>query len=348
MKLIHKFLDTSNLPRSNGKSKRIIWQDCIGKEVYFEYDNIKGIIRILDYKIENNGKSKIKLQYNDNFVTTSPNNLLNLQLIRLFGKEQRKLKYKYSVGDTIKKGNDTMHVLAQTRDNKYHYRAYLLQCSYCNFKYKVTRQNISTCPICGKNTSWGERFVYNILMQADIKFIPQMKFDWLPHFKYDAYLPDFDCIIEIHGNYHYEDTWLSTNQFSTIPKTKEYDKTKYNSAIEHGLKYYIVNASAISDHPNNASNIKSFINEIKLTLTFIEYSNINFDKAELFANYKSIIQECELWNDGKSLEEISDSLCENKRSIQSKLRLGNKYRLCIYDKALNNQHKKIINPNISA
>lgn len=46
MKLIHKFLDTSNLSKLNGKSQRIDWKNCIGKSVYFEYDDLKGYIKI--------------------------------------------------------------------------------------------------------------------------------------------------------------------------------------------------------------------------------------------------------------------------------------------------------------
>lgn len=68
---IHKFLDTSSLPKLNGSSQRINWKDCIGKSVYFEYENLKGYIKILDYKSAyNSTQNQLSLQYNNTFITT--------------------------------------------------------------------------------------------------------------------------------------------------------------------------------------------------------------------------------------------------------------------------------------
>ena len=85
MEQIHKFLDTSNLPKLNGKSQRINWRDCIGKSVYFEYDNLKGNIKILDYKSAyNSTQNQLFLQCDDTFLTTCTSNFFKLNIPTLF------------------------------------------------------------------------------------------------------------------------------------------------------------------------------------------------------------------------------------------------------------------------
>ena len=55
----------------------------------------------------------------------------------------------------------------------------------------------------------------------------------------------------------------------------------------------------------------------------------------MIANYKNIKQACELWNQGCDIEEICNKLNKSLQTVQQKLRLGNKYGMCIYDKHIN-------------
>ena len=113
----------------------------------------------------------------------------------------------------------------------------------CHYTYETREQCISTCPVCGKKSSYSERFVYSILKQANVNFIPQMEFDWLPVRYYDTYLPDYNAIIEIHGEQHYQPIKLNKNQTpeETYKNTVEADKLKYDAATSNGLNYYIIN-----------------------------------------------------------------------------------------------------------
>lgn len=353
MKQIHKLLDTSNLPKLNNKSQNINWKNCIGAKVYFEYDDIKGYIRILDYKpARNSTQNQLLLQYNNNTVTTCTSNFLHLRIPALFNKEIRSLKYKYSVGDIIKKGSDRTLILEQTRINYItkSNRGYRVKCLDCNHEYNTLEQTFSSCPICGKRTSFPERFIYNMLLQTGMSFEPQKEFAWLPNHYFDVYLPNQNTIIEIHGIQHYEITGIYSRlqpkelYISTVNR----DSIKCNAANSNRLNYYVVNASCISKSKFNSKNILAFIKEIKTSLPFIDYSKINFIECEKFANYKYIYRECQLWNKGRSIDEIQQILHKSGELISLKLRLGNKYGLCMYDKELNNQHNKIFNPNISA
>ena len=336
-----KFLDTSNLiTYQSGKYQgKYDWSNNIGKELYFEYDDISGYIKIIDY-IKGNPQGHITLQYKNITVTTTTSNLVHLKIPRLFHKEKQKRRYAHEIGDIIHKFNDSMKVLNKIKINYNNSscRGYEFECMDCGYVYDSREDKISTCPICGKKTSYSERFIYSILKQVNINFKPQKEFEWLHNRFYDTYLPDYNAIIEIHGKQHYEPTKLNCK--GKTPEeiyldAVESDKIKYDVAISNGLNYYII----------NASNPETLFEEAKKSLTFIDFTSISELECEKFANYKSIRKECDLWNEGCSIEEIHNKLGTPLQQVQQKLRLGNKYGMCSYSKELNMHYHKITNPN---
>lgn len=337
---MRKFLDTSNLVTyQSGKYQgKYDWSNNIGKELYFEYDDISGYIKILDYQ-KAIPQGKITLQYKDIITTTHTPALLHLKVPRLFHKEKQKRRYNHEIGDIIHKFNDILKVIDQIRItyNNSSCRGYKIECMDCHYIYDTREECISTCPICGKKTSYSERFVYSILKQANLNFTPQMEFDWLHNRFYDVYLPDYNAIIEIHGLQHYQPTKMNSKYTpeEVYQINIETDKLKYDTAISNGLNYYII----------NASNPELLFEEAKKTLTFIDFTNISELECEKFANYKNIKLECKLWNQGYNIDEIHNQLGTTLQSIQSKLRLGNKYNICNYSKELNMHYHKITNPN---
>lgn len=338
---MRKFLDTSNLVTyQSGKYQgKYDWSNNIGKELYFEYDDLSGYIKIIDY-IKGIPYGRITLQYEDIITTTHTPALLHLKVPRMFHKEKQKRRYEYEIGDVIYKFNDTLKVIDQIRIdyNNSSCRGYKLECMDCGYIYDSREDKISTCPVCGKKTSYSERFVYSILKQAGINFTPQIEFEWLHNRFYDTYLPDYNAIIEIHGIQHYEPTKLNckgkTPEEIYLDAVKA-DKLKYDTAISNGLNYYII----------NASNQETLFEEAKKSLTFIDFTSISELECEKFANYKSIRKECDLWNQGCIIDEIHNKLGTPSQQVQQKLRLGNKYGMCNYSKELNMHYHKITNPN---
>ena len=329
---MRKFLDTSNLVTyQSGKYQgKFDLSNNIGKELYFEYDDISGYIKIIDY-VKDIPYGQITLQYEDMIVTTITSNLIHLKIPRLFHKEKQKRRYDHEVGDIIYKFNDTLKINRQIRINYNNSscRGYEIECMDCHYTYKTREECISTCPICGQKSSYSERFVYSVLKQANINFEPQKEFDWLPIRYYDTYLPDYNAIIEIHGIQHYEPTSLKNRQCKTTEEmyqqTIKADKLKYNTAILNGLNYFII----------NASNIDNLFEETKKILTFIDFTNISKTECIKFASYKNIKQECDLWNQGISAKDIALQLNESQYTVQNKLRIGNECGMCIYDKHIN-------------
>ena len=337
---MRRFLDTSNLKthQSGNNRGRYDWNNNIGKELYFEYDDLSGYIKIIDY-VKAKPQRLITLEYKNNIMTTNPSNLIHLKIPALFNKEKQSKRYKYNAGDIIIKFNDSIKILEQIRINYENSstRGYKVECLDCHYIYETREEIISTCPICGKKSSYPERFVYSILKQAEINFMPQKEFEWLPNRFYDAYLPDNNSIIEIHGSIHYQPVKLNRKKSpEEIHEEKIIsDKIKHEAAINNEVNYYIINASEPEKLFQTAKNV----------LNFIDFSNISELECEKFANYKNIRDECNLWNQGYTLEEIHTQLNKPIQSIQQKLRLGNKYNMCNYSKKLNMHYHKIVNPN---
>lgn len=341
-----KYLDTSTLIKyTSGNNKgHFNWKENIGKELPFQYDDLTGMIKIIDYKSVNRN-NLVTIQYQDNVITTSTSNLLQLKIPSFLNKNKNTRKYLYKIGDIIDKDFQESKVIEQTRisvkatKNYETIRGYKIKCLYCGYEYKTREDRISSCPICGIRSSWTERFIFSIFIQAKIDFEVQKEFEWLQNRWYDVYLPKYNAIVEINGIQHYKpiknpnrEQKSAEQQYS---ECVESDKLKCNTALENGLSYYVIDAR----DQNNLYDIA------KSVLTFIDFSNISAFECGKFATNNIVKKYCNLWNKGYSVEEISQKLNCSIGTVQRRLREGNQYRLCTYNKNINMKNHKIINPN---
>lgn len=187
-------------------------------------------------------------------------------------------------------------------------------------------------------TTYSERFVFSIFIQAGINFIVQKEFKWLQNRWYDVYLPNYNAIVEIHGAQHFEPIKLPDRDLKTGNEIHEEcvkaDKIKKDTALLNGLKYYIIDAR----EQNN------LYTEAKTTLDFINFSQVSEFECGKFAIHNTVKDVCELWNQGYQIDEISEKTGKSKQTVQSKLRLAAQYNLCFYDKHIN-MSNGIYNPN---
>lgn len=340
-----KHLDTTHLIKyTSGNNKgHFNWKENIGKELQFQYDDLTGIIKIIDYKSINRN-NLVTLQYQDNIITTSTSNLLQLKIPSFLNKNKNKRKYTYKIGDIIDKDFQKSKVIEQCRvhsktKNYNVVRAYKLKCLCCEYEYKTREDRISSCPVCGIRSSWAERFIFSIFMQAKIEFEVQKEFEWLQNRWYDVYLPKYNTIVEINGIQHYEPIKNPNREQKSAEQQYleciSSDKLKYDTAIKNGLSYYVIDAR----DQNNLYNIA------KSVLTFINFSNILAFECGKFATNNVVKKYCNLWNKGYSIEEISQKLNCSIGTVQRRLREGDKYNLCIYNKNINMKNHKITNPN---
>lgn len=304
-----KYLDTANLIKyTSGNNKgHFNWKENIGKELPFQYDDLTGTIKIIDYKSVNRN-NLITIQYQDNIMTTSTSNLLQLKIPSFLNKNKNNSNYTYKIGDIIDKDFQKSKVIEQTRisvkatKNYETTRGYKLKCLCCGYKYQTREDRISSCPVCGIRSSWTERFIFSIFIQAKIDFEVQKEFEWLQNRWYDIYLPKYNAIIEINGIQHYKPTKNSNREQKSAEQQYleciSSDKLKYDTAIKNGLAYYVIDAR----DQNNLYNIA------KSALTFIDFSNISAFECGKFATNNVVKKYCNLWNKGYSVDEISQKL----------------------------------------
>ena len=279
-----KHLDTSTLIKyiSGNNKGHFNWKENIGKELPFQYDDLTGIIKIIDYKSINRN-NLVTIKYQDNVITTSTSNLLQLKIPSFLNKNKNTRQYLYKIGDIIAKDFQESKVIEQTRisvkatKNYETTRGYKLKCLCCGYKYQTREDRISSCPVCGIRSSWIERFIFSIFIQAKTDFEVQKEFQWLQNRWYDVYLPKYNAIVEINGIQHYEPIKNPNRKQKTAEQQYieciESDKLKYDTAIKNGLAYYVIDAR----DQNNLYNIA------KSVLTFIDFSNISAFECGKFA-----------------------------------------------------------------
>ena len=337
-----KFLDTSNMIKyETGNNKgHFNWTENIGKELKFQYDDLTGVIKIVAYKSVNR-KNLITIQYKDNIITTSTSNLLQLKIPSFLNKNKNNKNYKYKENDLIDKDFQISKIIKQTKIsyNSGTVRGYQVQCLNCNYIYETREDKMSSCPVCGIRTTYSERFIHSIFIQANIKFEVQKEFEWLHNYWYDVYLPNLNAIVEINGLQHFEPVKLKDRECKPIEqvfeKCTEHDNLKMNMALKNNLLYYII----------DARDQNKLYDEAKNVLSFIDFSKVSKFECEKFAITNKIKKTCDLWNKGYTLEDISSQLQYSISKVQAQLRLGNNYNICIYDKIINMKNHKVTNPN---
>ena len=172
--------------------------------------------------------------------------------------------------------------------------------------------------MCGDGFSYPEKFMFDILQQLQVNFIPQYCLE-RSMFRYDFYLIDYNIIIEVNGIQHYKQKW-ERNEI-------ENDKNKKDFAFSYGFTddNYIV----LDCRESNVNFIKNSILTSKLNKIF-DLNNIDFIKSSEFAMNNLANMTCQLWNQGYSVKDISNRLKLHKHTIISYLKQGSDIGWCSY------------------
>lgn len=101
------------------------------------------------------------------------------------------------------------------------------------------------------------------LDEKNVRYETQKTFDGCKNvhkLRFDFYLPDYNVIIETHGEQHYKD--CSEIFGLTLEKQQERDLYKKNFCASNGIKYIEIPYYAFKYRPNNAEDYKEIINKI--------------------------------------------------------------------------------------
>lgn len=220
-----------------------------------------------------------------------------------------------------------------------------------NYTYGSTKKIYPKCPICGRmatkktpisyiyqskkvtcvcndGISFPEKIFISILEQLNLKYIYQLgksNFKWCGKYKYDFYLPDYNCIIETNGMQHYNH---NNNKIFNSDKIKQNDEEKKRIAIKNGItNYYVIDCRYSEIEYIKNSIQKNIINQI------INVDKINWEECEKFALNSLLRKACELKkkNDLYTTTDIANLLKLDPITVCKYLKRGSKLGLCEYN-----------------
>lgn len=194
---------------------------------------------------------------------------------------------------------------------------------------QVTSQGFS-CPQCSDGLSYPEKYFAAMLMQLKVEFKTQLSastYDWCGKYKYDFYLPEYNCIVETHGKQHYKESFALFGEKS-LKEEQENDKTKQQLALTNGITHYVVLNCQYSD----SRWIKESI-EKSILCKLLNLTNVDWNACDIRATKSLVLDVCKKWTSGKyqTTNELTQEypLCRN--TIVSYLKRGTKLGWCHYD-----------------
>ena len=211
------------------------------------------------------------------------------------------------------------------------------KCPDCGKIKKMIISNLSNngfhCSKCSDGISYPEKFIISVLDQLNIKYIQQLTktiFEWCGRYRYDFYLPDYNCIIEVHGEQHYNKEFSINNRCKTLEEQKHIDMIKKELALQNGIsKYFIINASK-----SNKEYIKKSILELTEIHEIIDCNKINWDICNIDATKNICKEVCEYWNKHQNLTslELAKIFHLSKTAILTYLHTGTDIGWCDFSK----------------
>lgn len=233
---------------------------------------------------------------------------------------------------------DTLKYLANS------HKIILMKCPDCGHEKPMRIQNFIrdgfSCPKCGDNLPYSEKFFFNFLEQLFDKenFQTQLNkttFKWCKNYKYDFYIYKINCIIETMGFQHYEeiDGWKLL-----LEEIQENDFNKEWLARENNIKNYII----LNCKESELKWIKNSVMKSKLPklLNFKE-EDIDWLKCHEYACRSLVKVVCNLWNGGiKNTTDIANKLKISKPTVRIYLKQGVKIGWCNYDPKEAMSHKE--------
>ena len=180
---------------------------------------------------------------------------------------------------------------------------------------------------CKDGISYPEKYIMELFKQINVEYIYQAChtiFNWSQNKKYDFYLPKYNCIVEVHGEQHYRDTYWTSLKYES-----NNDIYKKELALSNGITNYfeIDCKKSESDYIIN-SIVKSNI----LNLLEVDYAQIDFTKCDKYATRNIVKDVCDYYSNVDNVPiNIAKHFGLYKSTIHKYLNQGNKFGWCIPD-----------------
>ncbi|MGG2096023.1 NUMOD1 domain-containing DNA-binding protein [Bacillus sp. S13(2024)] len=155
--------------------------------------------------------------------------------------------------------------------------------------------------------------------------------------RYDFFIPDFNCLIETHGEQHYIRSFSKAKR--SLEEEKENDAIKEDLAKNNGInKYIVLNCS--KSYPGY---MKDVILKSELSKMF-NMENIDWGKCEKLSSKSLVIEVCKLWREGlKDTKLIAERLKLGRNTVVRYLKSGKTFGWCDYNSQLELKKGRIKN-----
>lgn len=229
------------------------------------------------------------------------------------------------------------------KDDAYKYsygssKKILMKCPNCgNEKYsKISDLSMGkfSCPKCSDGVSYPNKFLFSMLKQLGVDFIPEYSPEWIKPRRYDFYIPSKKLIIEMDGEFHYNDNNMTA---TTVCKSQENDSYKDKLALDNGIKVIRIDSCE-----SDINYIKEKILNSKVINVF-NLGIVDWIECHKFACSSRVKEACDLWNGGvHSTIEIANIMGMEYSTIRDYLKKGNKANICCYNEDLIKENKSKI------
>jgi predicted Zn-ribbon and HTH transcriptional regulator len=154
--------------------------------------------------------------------------------------------YKVGPGNSLFNEKHILKHLKYIEDaHKYHRKSgkkIMIECKGCGFEKYIQITDLVkygfSCPFCTKGISFPERYMAALLNINGIEYEFQKSFQTLNRKKFDFYLPNQNCVIEMNGSQHYKES-----DFLDYERTKQSDIIKKEFCIRNDVLYIPIDCS---------------------------------------------------------------------------------------------------------
>lgn len=316
------FLENLPMIKVGINKGKINWNDCINLIVAFNYDDIKGEVKIIEYKKD---IQRLKLNYKGLYFEIKTCNFIRCKLNAMINNITVSEDSKWMIEYFQNHGDAKLYTKASEK-------RIIPICPICG---KIKKEGIGLadlyhyksigCP-CGDGQSYPNKFMYSILKQFKIEFQTEYSPDWISPKRYDFYfeLNGKKYIIEMDGSWHY--TYNYRNK-QTAKQSQSIDNIKDLKASQQGI-----NVIRINSEKSNIEYLKNNINNSILAKLF-NLSQINWIECGKVALSNRVKETCDLKRDNQDIttSEIAEIVGISRKTAIDYLNKGNELGWCSYD-----------------
>lgn len=331
-KIEPKIIELEHLPHKNNN---INWNECKGYVSKFQYGEVIGEINYLQYE-----NRKIHFIYNEKEYAMGTSDLKAVKLgsIVTLPKKEKPIKKqkKREIPNYIKTIKEKyMDYLKNKEDINKENITYNTEleciCPNCGYEktYKVGVLACFgfSCNGCSTGFTYPNRFLNSLLKEMkNNNLIKDYELEkTIGNKRYDGFIPEYNILIEMHGEQHYR----QTGRGKSLQEEQKNDKYKKQLALSLGFeeqKYLQIDC-----RKSNFDFIKDNILSSDLGNIF-DLSSINWSRIDSEIVEDTIMEDIiKLWNEGYCNKEIREKLkIKSKTTVKKYLKIGARKGLCNY------------------